>query len=367
MENSVAVRLKSMNQPTSPDRHSIFRVLDANFNRATEAFRVLEEVTRFGISHSFLASELKSARHRLVTNFQPYATEMVLARDTQNDVGTDIQTESETTRRDLADVVGANCSRLKQSLRCLEEFGKAVDAALGTNVEQLRYQFYTLEKAIRNHRRVPAISQGQLYVLVDGDASELAFERRITQLVAAQVDIIQLRDKKLADRELLQRAKMLSRLTKETPVLSVINDRPDIAVLSHADGVHVGQDELTCEEVRRLVGDQLFIGISTHSIEQAREAVLSGADYIGVGPTFPSSTKSFTTFPGLQLLTEVAREIHLPAFAIGGISIDNLGSVLEAGISRVAIQAALQETDSLPSTVEQWKASLKSLQGCNQA
>src|SRR5207237_9328533 len=129
------------------------------------------------------------------------------------------------------------------------------------------------------------------------------------------------RDKRLADRELLARARQLRELTNGTSTLFIVNDRPDLARLSQADGVHVGQDELSVKDARSIVGLHALIGVSTHSIQHARPAVLDGANYIGVGPTFPSGTKSFARFTGVDLLQAVASEIRLPAFAIGGVSL----------------------------------------------
>jgi len=120
-----------------------------------------------------------------------------------------------------------------------------------------------------------------------------------------------------------------------------MNDRPDLAVLACADGVHVGQKELDVRDVRRIVGPNLLIGVSTHTIEQARQAVLDGANYIGCGPTFPSGTKYFDHFPGLDFLRQVAAEISLPAFAIGGITRENLADVLATGFTRVAVGGAM--------------------------
>ena len=107
-----------------------------------------------------------------------------------------------------------------------------------------------------------------------------------------------------------------------------MNDRPDLAVLAGADGVHVGQEELSVKDARRIVGPSALVGVSTHSIQQARAAVLDGANYIGVGPTFPSGTKTFAAFTGVELLQAVQAEIRLPAFAIGGVTAANLPQVL---------------------------------------
>jgi thiamine-phosphate pyrophosphorylase len=99
------------------------------------------------------------------------------------------------------------------------------------------------------------------------------------------------------------------------------------------------------KDARRIVGPEALVGVSTHSIDQARKAVLDGANYIGVGPTFLSNTKTFEQFPGLELLRAVAAEIRLPAFAIGGITRENVAQVLSAGISRIAVSGAVALAD----------------------
>jgi thiamine-phosphate pyrophosphorylase len=122
-----------------------------------------------------------------------------------------------------------------------------------------------------------------------------------------------------------------------------MNDRPDLAVLAGADGVHLGQDDLSVKDARSIVGPDRLVGVSTHCIEQARQAVLDGASYIGVGPTFASKTKAFTEFPGVALLRTVAAEIRLPAFAIGGIAESNVHEVLSAGFRRIAVGSAVAD------------------------
>jgi thiamine-phosphate pyrophosphorylase len=181
----------------------------------------------------------------------------------------------------------------------------------------------------------------RLYVLVDGCESAAAFDRLVTALVTAEVHAIQLRDKALADRALAGRARQLRALTTGTRTLMFINDRPDVAVISHADGVHVGQDELSVEDVRAVAGSEMLVGVSTHSLEQVRGAARDGADLIGVGPTFPSTTKSFSVHPGPELLRLASAEVCLPIFAIGGIGQHNVAQVLATGVRRVAVGAAV--------------------------
>ncbi|MEK6250044.1 MAG: thiamine phosphate synthase, partial [Planctomycetales bacterium] len=161
----------------------------------------------------------------------------------------------------------------------------------------------------------------------------------------ANVGMIQLREKCLDDRMLLERAHDLREVTSGQS-LFIMNDRPDLAVLSRADGVHVGQTEMSVKDVRQIIGADRLIGVSTHSLVQAKRAVLDGANYIGVGPTFPSRTKVFDEFPGLDLLAEVAAEIRLPAFAIGGINLQNASEVLAVGFQRLAVGSAIASADN---------------------
>jgi thiamine-phosphate pyrophosphorylase len=177
--------------------------------------------------------------------------------------------------------------------------------------------------------------------LIDAQESPEQLESLAQSLIAGGADAIQLRDKNLSDRELIQRARLLRRMTRDSETLLIVNDRPDIAALAGADGVHVGQDELSVKDARSILGPKCLVGVSTHTIEQARTAVLDGANYIGCGPTFPSQTKQFDEFPGIEFLQQVAAEIRLPAFAIGGVSQKNLAEVRAAGFSRVAVSAAV--------------------------
>src|SRR5262249_51742936 len=126
--------------------------------------------------------------------------------------------------------------------------------------------------------------------------------------------------------------------------------RPDVARLSEADGVHLGQDDVPVKEARRIVGPGALIGVSTHSVEQLRQAVLDGASYVGVGPCFASTTKSFESLPGLGFLGAAAKETTLPAFAIGGINAATIGAAVAAGARRVAVSAAIARADDPQAT-----------------
>jgi thiamine-phosphate pyrophosphorylase len=321
------------------------RVLDTAANRAREGLRVVEDFVRFVLDDRHLTQLCKQLRHDLSDALRRIPIdERLAARETQADVGTGLTTAAEKDRTDAAEVLAANFARLQEAIRSLEEFGKLVDAGLAAACKQLRYRTYTLHRAVEITRgSIARLAAARLYVLIDGRPSLGEFERLARGLIDAGVHVLQLRDKQLGDRELLQRARLLRSLTQaeQSRTLLIVNDRPDLAVLAWADGVHVGQDELSVKDARSIVGPDLLVGVSTHNIEQARQAVLDGANYIGVGPTFPSGTKRFEQFPGVELLRAVAAEIRLPAFAIGGIDGENAADVLAAGFTRIAVSGAV--------------------------
>ena len=330
----------------------IHRLLDAVSNRASEALRVVEDYVRFVLDDRTLTSRLKEFRHELRRLLRPFSN--TTQRDTEQDVGTELAGEGEYERREISDVLSANFGRLQESLRSLEEFSKLETPQVAQEFERLRYRSYTLHKEVlancppspqervRGNPRQTLPESVKLYALTDCGADETEFRGKIQSLIADGADVIQLRDKEADDRTLLERAKVLRELTQESErgVLFVVNDRPDLARLADADGVHVGQEELSVQDVRRIVGDEMLIGVSTHNIEQARTAVRDGANYLGAGPVFPSTTKEFETFPGLDFLREVAAEIRIPVFAIGGIDADNVSQVFETGIVRIAVSSA---------------------------
>jgi thiamine-phosphate pyrophosphorylase len=325
------------------DESGAFRILDAAANRAGEGLRVVEDYLRFILDDRHLTSLAKQLRHDLAEALARLpATARLAARDTLADVGTNVCTASESRRDDPTGVVAASFKRLQQSLRSLEEYGKLIDPETGSDFETLRYRTYTLERAASiTVESLQRLAAARLYVLLDGRESLPAFSALAESLANAGADVLQLRDKRLADRELLERAHRLREITADTQTLFLMNDRPDLAALARADGVHVGQDELGVKEARAIIGPRALVGVSTHSLEQARQAVLDGANYVGVGPTFVSGTKAFARLAGLELLRQVAAEIRLPTFAIGGITAENIQDVLTTGIRRVAMSGAV--------------------------
>jgi len=201
-----------------------------------------------------------------------------------------------------------------------------------------------------------ALPSPAVYVLINGQRwkqGQAAFDDQVIQLIKAGVCLIQFRDKTISDRAHVAAGERLSQLTKATPTAWIMNDRVDLAIVAGAHGVHLGQDDLPIEVARKMMPQGALIGVSTHSIQQARAAEASGADYIGVGPVFESETKHFSDFVGVDLVTAVANEIKVPAFAIGGINLENVSQIHDAGVCRIAVSGVVNATENPGTTVEQ--------------
>ena len=332
---------------TEEDRTETLRIIDAAANRAREGLRVLEDYARFALDDAHLTGRLKECRHALREALSGLpAAGLLRSRETLADVGTRITTQAETVRQSPLDVAQAACKRVQEAVRSLEEFGKLWSAAAAGQLEQLRYTLYTLEKALLlSASNCRELAGRRLYLLVTESLCPHGPGPAVRGALAGGAGIVQLREKEMPDRRLVELGKRIRGWTREAGALYVMNDRADLAVVTEADGVHVGQHELSVKEARRIVGPHRLVGVSTHTIEQARQAVLDGADYIGVGPVFPSATKAFDSIAGLKLVRQVAAEIALPWFAIGGINADNVDSVLEAGATRIAVSHAILSAD----------------------
>jgi thiamine-phosphate pyrophosphorylase len=326
-----------------PDR-DLLRVIDANANRAREAMRVIEDYARFVLDDGKVAAELKHLRHDLAAALRPIAGEAILHRDTPADVGKSTKTDSERTRESAGDVIIAAGKRLGEALRAIEEFAKAIDPSLASSIESLRYRFYDIEHRLAFTLRptVSRFAEVKLYVLITESLCKGPWLDTAEQAILGGTDCLQLREKQLESRELLERARQLVELCHRHGALCIINDRPDIAILAKADGVHVGQQDLPPREVRKLIGVERIVGVSTHSIDQAKQAVLDGADYIGVGPMYRSATKPRDFLPGIEYARQVAAaNLPIPAVAIAGIDAANVDEVMASGIGAVAVTAAV--------------------------
>lgn len=159
----------------------------------------------------------------------------------------------------------------------------------------------------------------------------------VEEMIKGGIKIVQYRDKFKSTREKVEEAKAIKKLCHKNNVLFIVNDDVAVAMLVDADGVHVGQDDMKPDDVRKLIGINKIIGLSTHSEEQGMAAYNNeNVDYIGVGPIFPTTTKD-TTPVGLKYLEFAVKNLHLPFIAIGGIKEDNIDEIIKRGAQRICL------------------------------
>jgi thiamine-phosphate pyrophosphorylase len=342
----------------------VLRILDANANRAREALRVLEDYARFILNDEILCGGLKSLRHDFAGATAAFLQDAILHRDTPGDVGTATKTEPELRRDDVGHVVTAAGKRLGEALRTIEEYSKTFDPIAAAKIERIRYRFYDLEQQLARTLR-PAgcgLASVRLYVLMTESQCSSQWLQAAERAIEGGADCIQLREKELESGDLLRRAHQLVDLCRRRNVLCIINDRPDIAILAGADGVHVGQADLPASQVRKIIGSNKIVGVSTHNLDQARQAVRDGADYIGVGPVFRSSTKPRDFLPGLDFASQVAAaNLPIPAIAIAGITLQNVDKVIATGVQAVAVTAAIVGAADIGEAAKQFKSRFEAI------
>lgn len=396
----------------------IFRIIDANLNRGREALRVLEEYARFVLDDVALTRRAKTLRHGLADvarSLLPAAASphllqgeaspamragpphdacgslpshardespndaqsnpqaavqagvtrdgdeglLLAARDIRHDVGTEVTTAAEHQRADAAAVAAAAAKRASEALRCIEEYGKTISPATAARVERLRYDLYALEQdVLLTGPRRRRLRQACLYVLVTQALCKEPWLSVCEQALVGGADVLQLREKALRDRELLARARQLRALTERHGALLIINDRPDVARLVGADGVHVGQDDLPVSLARQIAGGGRLVGTSTHSLDEARNALKEQPDYIAVGPMFTSNTKPDVPVQGPSLLHSVSAFSDAPVVAIGGITPENVCRLQSAGPLCVAVCQAVIASPDVTSAARRLKQQL---------
>jgi thiamine-phosphate pyrophosphorylase len=192
-------------------------------------------------------------------------------------------------------------------------------------------------------RRRDWLSHAHLYLVCEALPGGREAEELLRPALQGGVDVVQLRDKQADEREIVRAGRVFRRLCDAYDALFIVNDQPELAIACAADGVHIGQDDADPAEVRRMIGHDALIGLSTHSRSQVDAAV--GVDYISVGPVHATPTKPEYAEVGLDLVRYAVTHATVPFFAIGGIDADNVGDVAGAGAERVAVVRAIRDAD----------------------
>ena len=316
---------------------AIARILDANLNRAREGLRTVEEWCRFALEDRDLAEECKQLRQALAPW---HSNELRKARNTPDDVGTQLTHPQEAERINIQALLQANLCRVEEALRVLEEYGKLQEPSMGACCKQLRYRVYTLESALLGSKLVQQLRQCNLYLVTSPTENLLAI---VEAALKGGLGLVQYRDKDTDDGLRWQRAKDLRRLCTEYGALFLVNDRVDLALSVQADGVHLGQQDLPIAVARKLLGPNKIIGRSTTNPQEMAQAIAEGADYIGVGPVYTTPTKAGKKPAGLEYVQYATANSPVPWFAIGGIDGKNLSEVTQAGATQVAIVRGIME------------------------
>ena len=195
----------------------------------------------------------------------------------------------------------------------------------------------------------------KLYLVTDsGILKGRDFYKCIEDAIKAGVTMVQLREKNVDGKEFLEKAKKLRELTKKHNVSFIINDRVDIAQLVDADGVHVGQSDIDALSVRKLIGEDKIIGVSARSVEEAKVAKEMGADYLGIGAMFSTSTKLDANDVSFDTLNDMKNAVDLPFVLIGGISLDNVSELKKFNPDGYALVSGILGAEDIEKRVKEW-------------
>ena len=198
----------------------------------------------------------------------------------------------------------------------------------------------------------------RLYVLISSNITKKSVKETARLVIDGGADAVQLREKTISDSKFISLAREVRDITTKRGSLLIINDRVHVVRKVNADGIHLGQQDMSALEARNIIGDEKIIGVSTHSITQARQAQKDGADYIAIGPIYPTSTKDHEPSVGIEIIHEISEAVSIPIIAIGAITLENLDEVLKAGASRIAVCSAIIGSKDIYSSTRQFKEKL---------
>lgn len=198
------------------------------------------------------------------------------------------------------------------------------------------------------------LKRSRLYLILDRPTlGECSLEDIYSAASGGKISLIQLRDKKSAKTDILNLAIRISKDLSQSKTLFIVNDYLDVAVACGADGVHLGQDDLSLKQARKILGRDRIIGISCHNLAQALRAQNEGADYVGIGPIYATATKPEYNPIGLEVLGELKDKLKIPYFAIGDIHAGNIKEITAAGTRRAAVCRAILKADNPKTAVRQ--------------
>lgn len=187
----------------------------------------------------------------------------------------------------------------------------------------------------------------KMYFITDSSAyNEDDFLFRVEEALKGGVTLLQLREKNKDTREYIQLAQKVHQISKKYNVPLIIDDRVDVAMASNAEGVHLGQSDMPIDTARKILGDNFIIGATTKTVEQAKEAYEQGADYLGVGAIYPTTTKVKTVLTSVETLNDICNAVPIPVNAIGGLNKDNIDVLKNCNIKGICVVSAIMKAES---------------------
>jgi thiamine-phosphate pyrophosphorylase len=311
------------------------RIIDANLNRAREGLRTAEEYARLVLSDAKATAALKEVRRGLQACADSFGPALLAARSVRDDPG--IEPEAPRGRADETAVATAAVKRAQEALRVIEEYAQLHNQTAAAAAAKARYAAYTAEQQLFVSAPRRALLRESPVMAIFSDASLREDWRDVLHsLLDAGCRLFQLREKTGTTRNFVDFGRAFLDMAQG---LTIINDRPDIALAIGAPAVHIGQEDLPLAETRRIMGPAAIIGVSTHTEAEAKDAEQEGADYVGLGAMFDTATKKVQFKAGPKLVPQV--QLDIPVFCIGGITRANVSELAGHGARHIAVSSAL--------------------------
>lgn len=294
-----------MSTPNAP-----YQVIDANINRISEGLRVIEEYFRF-LAQDKERTETIVKLRREISRSNPSISNCLSIRNTEKDMRA---FDPVPKRKSISDILVANFKRVQEAGRVMEEYTGDM------RYNRLRYEMYMLEKETLLPLLKPVLENGIYLISHEIDILKYGLEKKVS--------IVQLRDKNGNKQDLYEKAMAFAPLAKAAGIPFIVNDFIDIALLSNADGLHTGQDDISVTALRTILGPDKILGRTTHTPSQGIIAEKEGADYVSVGPIWKTPSKPNREGIGFDYLKQATEILSIPFVAIGGINLKNIDQIL---------------------------------------
>jgi thiamine-phosphate pyrophosphorylase len=332
---------------------NLLQIIDANLNRAKEGLRVIEEVVRFVNRDKKVTLQIKKERHNLGKLF--VEVNLLKFREVEKDIGKEKKFDFLPRVQSVKEYLVKNFKRVEESCRVLEELGELIQPGVGEEVKKIRFTIYELEKKVLSPKLPPL---PWLYVIIDEKYIFSPIEKITLALCKGGVDLLQLREKTSSTKKFLQDAKKVRKVTQEFNALFVVNDRVDIALSVSADGIHIGKEDISVQDVKKIFSG--IIGCSVSSVNEAKKREKQGVDYLSVGSLYPSVTKKKKVI-NQKIAKEIKNKTHLPVVGIGGITLTTVEEVMSLGLDGVCVSSSILTAKNIEREVKLFKEKVTSL------